>query len=413
MMKAQRNRHVHLPVGTTICIGLLACWMGRAVPGTWLVAHAQSAEQIAEIAAANLRKAERAPVFELDPAWPKQPLPNNWGLGIVWAVKVDSRDHVWVLHQTASPQYAERIKKAGQVPAPALLEFDQQGNLVQAWGLPGQGGWTKGKDRPFPAQAMNIDWKGNVWVTEESRGHEVVKFTRDGKFLLQIGEVDKTNGSNDTTLLGAPSGIDFDPAANEVYIADGYYVNQRVIVFDADTGAYKRHWGRYGLKPDDTFETGKQPMWMTPSPFLVGKTNNLGNFPRFAHGVNVSRDGLVYVADRSHAMLYVHRKDGTYIKEAQTPGPVNSVTFSSDPEQYYLYGNGINASARMYILRRSDLQVLGSFKSDGQHYSSVDSKGNLFTCGLFMPQRWVLKDMPKRSSRDNRQPEATHGSAAR
>src|SRR6267378_4526661 len=186
MMKAQRNRHVHLPVGTAICIGLLACWMGRAVPGTWLVAHAQSAEQIAEIAAANLRK-------------------------------------------------AERIKKAGQVPAPALLEFDQQGNLVQAWGLPGQGGWTKGKDRPFPAQAMNIDWKGNVWVTEESRGHEVVKFTRDGKFLLQIGQVDKTNGSNDTTLLGAPSGIDFDPAANEVYIADGYYVNQRVIVFDADT----------------------------------------------------------------------------------------------------------------------------------------------------------------------------------
>src|SRR2546428_305156 len=187
----------------------------------------------------------------------------------------------------------------------------------------------------------------------------------------------RTNGSNDTTLLGAPSGIDFDPAANEVYIADGYHVNQRVSVFDADTGAYKRHWGRYGLKPDDSFETGKQPMWMAPSPFLVGKTNNLGSFPRFAHGVNVSRDGLVYVADRSHGMIYVHRKDGTYIKEAPTPGPVNSVAFSSDPEQYYLYGNGINASARMYILRRSDLQVLGTFKSDGRHYSRVGSKVNL------------------------------------
>jgi DNA-binding beta-propeller fold protein YncE len=248
---------------------------------------------------------------------------------------------------------------------------------------------------------MNVDWKGNVWVSDESRGHAVVKFTREGKFLLQIGEVDKTNGSNDTKLLGGPSGIDFDPAANEVYIADGYHVNQRVIVFDADTGAYKRHWGRYGLKPDDTFEAGKQPMWMAPSPFLVGKTNPLGNYPRFAHGVNLSRDGLVYLADRSHSIIYVHRKDGTYVKEAPTPGPVNSVAFSRDPEQYYLYGNGINASARMYILRRSDLQVLGSFKSDGQHHIGVDSKGNLFTCGLSMPQKWMLKEVPKRTGGRN------------
>ena len=386
MTTPQRNRQTHLPVGLTIGIALLAVWIGRDVPATWLAAYAQSPEQIGDVALANLRKGERAPTFELDTSWPKQPLPNNWGLGIVWAVKTDSRDHVWVLHQTASPQYAERIKKEGKVPAPAVLEFDQQGNLVQAWGVPGQGGWTQGKDRPFPAQALAVDWKGNIWVSEEARGHAVVKFSREGKFLLQIGEVDKTNGSNDTKLLGGPSGMDFDPAANEIYIADGYIGNQRIIVFDADTGAYKRHWGRYGLKPDDTFEPGKQPMWMTPSPFLVGKVNNPGNYPRFGHGVNVSRDGLVYVADRSHSMVYVHRKDGTYVKEGQTPGPVNSVAFSADPEQYYLYGTGINASARMYILRRSDLQPLGSFKSDGQHHMGVDSKGNLFTCGLFMPQ---------------------------
>jgi hypothetical protein len=399
MTTAQRSRRMRLWIGTPICIGLVACWVGRAVPGKWSVVHAQTAErtaeQIAEIAAANLRKAERPPTFELDTSWPKQPLRNNWGLGIVWAVAVDSRDHVWVLHQIAG-RYSEQITKAGKVPAPAVLEFDQQGNLLQAWGVPGQGGWTQGKDRPFPAQAMNVDWKGNVWISDEARGHAVVKFTREGKFLLQIGEVDKTNGSNDTKLLGGPSGIDFDPAANEVYIADGYHVNQRVIVFDADTGAYKRHWGRYGLKPDDTFEPGKQPMYV-PSPFLAGKPANLSEVPRFAHGVNVSRDGLVYVADRSHSVVYVHRKDGTYVKEAAMPGPINSVAFSRDPEQYYAYATGMNASARMYILRRSDLQVLGSFKSDGQHYMGVDSKGNLFTCGLFMPQRWVLKEVPKRT----------------
>ena len=158
---------------------------------------------------------------------------------------------------------------------------------MQAWGVPGQGGWTQGKDRPFPAQSMNVDWKGNVWVSEETRGHAVVKFTREGKFLLQIGEVDKTNGSDDTKLLGGPSGIDFDPAANEVYIADGY-VNKRVIVFDADTGAYKRHWGRYGKPRPDAADVLAIPAEHQPG------------VPRFAHGVNVSRDKLVYVADRSH-----------------------------------------------------------------------------------------------------------------
>jgi hypothetical protein len=389
---------MRLWLGTVICVGVLACWMARAVPGTGSVLHAQrtqqTPEQIAEIAAANLRKAEPPPRFELDPSWPKQPLPSNWGLGIVWGIAVDSRDHIWVVHQIAG-QYTEEIRKAGKVPAPAVLEFDQQGNLLQAWGVAGQGGWTQGQNRPFPAQAINVDWKGNVWVSEESRGHAVVKFTRAGKFLLQIGEVDHTNGSADTKLLGAPSGIDFDPTANEVYIADGY-LNQRVIVFDADTGAYKRHWGRYGLPPDDTFEPGNQPTWL-PSPFLAGQRPNMGRIPRFAHGVNVSRDGLVYAADRSHSVLYVHRKDGTYVREAALPGPFNSVAFSPDPEQYYLYAGGMNASARVYILRRSDLQVLGSFKSDGQHYMGVDSKGNLFTCGRFMPQKWVLKELPKRT----------------
>jgi hypothetical protein len=155
------------------------------------------------------------------------------------------------------------------------------------------------------------------------------------------------------------------------------------------------------LKPDDTFEAGKQPTWV-PSPFLAGKRANLGEVPRFAHGVNLSRDGLVYVADRSHSVIYVHRKDGTYVKEAAMPGPINSVAFSRDPEQHYAYATGMNASARMYILRRSDLQVLGSFKSDGQHFMGVDSKGNLFTCGLHMPQRWVLKELPKRTGSGGR-----------
>ena len=387
---------MRLRTGIPLGLGLLGSALVAVSPIPWSgpALHAQTAEQvaerIAETAAANLRGPEPPPEFELDTSWPK-PLPNNWGLGQVWGVAVDSRDHVWVVHQIASPRYIQPIRDAGQEPAPAVLEFDQEGNLLQAWGESGQGGWTQGAGRPFPAQAINVDWEGNIWVSEETRGNAVVKFSPDGRFLLQIGHVTRTNGSGDTTLLGGPSGVDFYEPDNEVFIADGYR-NQRVIVFDADTGEYKRHWGRFGLPPNDNFEPGDQPTWL-PSPFLIGRPPNMSpNLPRFVHGVNVSRDGLVYVADRSHSMLYVHRTDGTFVAEKQVPGPFNSVTFSPDPEQRYIYAGGMNATARIFILRRSDLEMLGSFRSSGQHYMDTDSQGNLYTCGQRMPQRWLLKD---------------------
>ena len=79
----------------------------------------------------------------------------------------------------------------------------------------------------------------------------IMKFTQDGKFLMQIGKAGQSHGSNDTENLGLPAKIFVDPKTNEVYVADGYG-NKRVIVFDADTGQFKRYWGAYGHKPDDT-----------------------------------------------------------------------------------------------------------------------------------------------------------------
>ncbi|MGI9610753.1 MAG: hypothetical protein ACR2NL_10720, partial [Acidimicrobiia bacterium] len=227
MTAVQRRRRT----GLSLSLWLLAFWVAgteRAVPGTWCVVHAQTVEQIAdrvaETAAANLRGSEPAPIFELDPSWPK-PLPNNWRLGYPNGVAVDSRDHIWLINNNVG--HLEDIEQAGKNPAPPVLQFDQEGNLLQAWGEAGQGGWAQGEGRPFPSAAINIDWEGNVWVGEERRGHAVVKFTPDGKFLMQIGEVDQTNGSADTTLLGWPAEVNFDPEANEVYIADGY-LNRRI-----------------------------------------------------------------------------------------------------------------------------------------------------------------------------------------
>lgn len=332
---------------------------------------------------ASAQPAEQPPTFERDATWPK-PLPNNWRLGIVWGVAVDQRDHVWVLHDGL--RFLEEIAEEGKVPAPPVLEFDPEGDMVRAWGGHGRGHpWVYRMD-PHPLvgeHGINVDHKGNVWVT--GGGHLALKFTPDGEFLLQIGRLNKTNGSNDPQLLGNPSGVDFDPDTNEIYIADGY-LNQRVIVFDADTGEYKRHWGRYGEAPDDTFEADEVAEYQ-------GRELRL---PRYAHAANLSHDKLVYVADREHSSIHVHRPDGRFIREVSLPAKANSVAFSADPEQYYLYAGGMNSTKKIFILRRHDMELLGSFESEGQHFFDVDSKGNLFTCGRFMPQKFVLTDSPDR-----------------
>lgn len=336
---------------------------------------------------------DRAPTFERDPSWPK-PLPDGWRLGIVWGIAVDPRDHVWVLH--APDNYRDEIEDEDKVPAPPVLEFDPEGNLVRAWGGRDQGHpWVYRMDserlsrvdeypHPVREHALNVDHKGNVWIS--GGGHLVLKFSPDGEFLLQLGELGKTSGSHHPTHLGNPSNVDFDPRTNEVYVADGY-LNKRVVVYDADTGEYKRHWGRYGKPPDDTFEAGPRPAW-------TGFPGPTGFFPRFAHGANVANDSTVYVADRAHDLLHVYEPDGTFIKEGATPGPINSVAFSADPDQFYVYGAGINAAGKIYIMRRDDLKVLGEFDSAGQHFFDTDSKGNIFTCGLLMPEKFVLKDNP-------------------
>ena len=170
-----------------------------------------------------------------------------------------------------------------------------------------------------------MDPQGNVWVA--GGNHLVLKFSREGKFLLQLGERNMTSGSDHPTHLGAPASAGFYPPANEVFIADGY-LNRRVVVFDATTGKYKRHWGRQGKPPDDSFEPHPRKAYANePSP-------GPGTYPRFAHSADVSKDGLVYVADRAHLRTWVFKVDGTFVREAPTPNVINSYGFSADPEQY-------------------------------------------------------------------------------
>lgn len=343
----------------------------------------------------------KVPTFRIDPAWPK-PLPHHWILGAVAGVAVDARDHVWITHRpsTLQPNETRSIWKA----APPVLEFDADGTLLSWWGGPGSG-----YEWPQLEHGIYVDDKDNVWLgAGGDKDSHILKFTRDGRFLMQIGHQGKGQGSNDTENLGAPANFTIDSAANEIYVADGY-VNHRVIVFDATTGAYKRHWGAYGNRPDDGWFTRAGEK--LPGPFSGAMQNE--NKPsqydpngppapqfRIVHAVRISKDGLVYVCDRTNDRLQIFRKDGTFVREVVIAkdtfgsGSVWDVGFSIDPRQQFLFIND-GTNQLIYVLDRQTLEIVSTFGGAGHwagqfygaHNLAVNSRGDLFITETYEGKR--------------------------
>jgi len=330
----------------------------------------------------------RAPRFEVDPLWPK-PLPNHWLLGMTIGVWVDESDHVWIIHRGAATLHAnERALdlKVGEccTSAPPVLEFDQAGNLVRAWGGPGQG-----YEWPESNHGIHVDYKGNVWIGGNGpKDAHLLKFTKDGKFLMQVGGLGKNAGSNDLENFGRVAKIWVDPKTNEAYVADGY-LNKRVAVLDADTGKMKRYWGAFGNKPDDTDQGKYDPK--APSP---------QQFRNPVHCVERTHDGFIYVCDRANDRVQVFRPDGTFVKEAfyarETLGSGSAwdITFSKDAAQRYIFlADGTNEKVR--IIQRDTLQELTSFGDGGRqpgqfygvHSIAADSKGNFYTTETYEGKR--------------------------
>jgi len=339
----------------------------------------------------------QAPMFEVDPLWPK-PLPNHWLLGMTIGVWVDDQDHVWIIHRgaaTLNDNEKALDLKVGEccTAAPPVLVFDQAGNLVRAWGGPGPG-----YEWPDSNHGVHVDYKGNVWIGGNGpKDAHVLKFTRDGKFLMQIGHHGKNAGSNDLENFGRVAKIWVDPKTNEAYIADGY-LNKRVAVLDADTGKMKRYWGAYGNKPDDA-NLGKYDPKAPPAK----------QFRNPVHCVERTNDGLVYVCDRANDRVQVFRPDGTFVKEAfyakETLGSGSAwdIAFSRDPEQRYIFlADGTNEKVR--VILRETLEEITNFGDGGRqpgqffgvHSIAADSRGNLYTTETYegkRVQRFVYKGM--------------------
>jgi DNA-binding beta-propeller fold protein YncE len=331
-----------------------------------------------------------APVFEVDPLWPK-PLPNSWLLGWTIGVWVDDLDHVWIIHRGAgglhnnekgaelNPPIAECCRTA-----PPVLVFDQEGNLLRAWGGAGDG-----YEWPQSNHGIHVDYKGNVWIggNGEKDAH-ILKFTNDGKFIMQVGHLGGNKGSNDLENFGRVAKIWVDSKTNEAYIADGY-LNKRVAVIDADTGKMKRHWGAYGNKPDDTNLGPYDP-----------KAPPAQQFRNPVHCIERSVDDLVYVCDRQNDRLQVFKPDGTFVKEqfyarnTKGAGAVWDVVFSKDPQQkFIMLADGQNE--RIRIIVRDTLEEISNFGDGGRqpgefygvHSIASDSKGNLYTTETYEGKR--------------------------
>lgn len=372
--------------------------------------------------------AVQAPLFEVDPLWPKA-LPNHWVLGSIGGLSIDDQDHIWILNR-GSRTLAANFKQLEMNPpwamccasAPAVLEFDQAGNLLRHWG-----GYPGGPGYEWMDQehGLTIDHKGNVWIGGGAGGDShILKFTKDGEFLMQVGKKDarlirgsltssaaarayKAN-SLDMENFGRPAKLVVDPKTNEAFVADGY-LNTRIVVMDGDSGRFKRIFGAYGNKPDDTlFENAS----------VIGDQSATGYDPtapaaqQFRHAVHcvvVSKDDFVYVCDRQGDRIQVFTKDGKFLKEAwiaretRNAGSVWDLAFSADPRQEYLYvGDGENEL--IHILRRDTLEELTAFGDGGRqpgmfygvHVIGTDSKGNLYTGETYeghRVQRFIYKGL--------------------
>jgi DNA-binding beta-propeller fold protein YncE len=402
------NRNGKLAVGLSLLALLVACSVGQ---------QSMNEGSGSEPALSQDYSAEgMVPMFEVDPFFPKN-LPEHWLQGPIIGVDVDSTDTVWIVHRNTPDQFVASTEVGAiQNPklseccaiGPAVMAFDQQGNLVQHWGGVG----TEAGDYVWPSSnhGITIDHMDNVWIGGNGPGDShVLKFTKDGKFLAQYGKPNArktgekdgqpvyTRNSSDMESFGRVAKIGIDPGANEAYIADGYF-NRRVAVLDVATGAMKRFWGAYGNKPDDAdlprYTAGEEPQKTFRGP---------------VHCSEISNDGLVYVCDRNADRIQIFQKDGKFVSEHMiapatlSQGSTWDIAFSPDPAQRFIYlADGQNM--KVYIIERKTMKTLTAFGDGGRqpgmffavHSIAVDSKGNIYTTETYEGsrlQRFLFKGM--------------------
>jgi len=342
------------------------------------------------------------PTFAADPTWPPA-LPNNWVMGAVASVAVDRRDHVWLLHRPRTVAAGAENRAA-----PPVLEFDPSGKFIQGWGGPSDAFEWPDNEHGIYVDDQEVIWIGGnagtganlirpPWRDDDM----LLKFTMQGKFLQQFGRRDQSGGNKDTKNFKEPADVVVYRKTNEAFVADGYG-NRRVIVIDANTGAFKRMWGAFGNTPVDgpqapppgTAAPPPPPLYTEPGPPL---------FSRPVHSLEVSNDGLLYVSDRGNGRIQVFTIAGKYVKQLfiNPRGIPGAVALSPDPQQQFLYV-GDSGNARILVVDRKSLAIVSEFVKKGSlspHHMATDSKGNIYTAETGRgTQRFLFKGMSPKAT---------------
>ena len=375
-------------------IGLVIFSLGIVLLGAGAMLQGQNKKSAAS---------DKPPVYKVDPFWPK-PLPNKWAMQQIVDISIDKDDHIWMINR-ADPRADEMGAQTNPpraeccVLGPEIIEFAQDGTVMKAWGhknfVPG---W------PNRLQSFIVDRDGNVWISGTDPGDSIIKLDGDGKLLWDFGhrwpkgrEIKQDN--QQTEYLMGVEDFELDMDAREIYVADGAR-NKRVLVYDMNTGAFKRGWGGHGVPLS---EIDNNP---TPEYDLSGPPPDLKPFAQTIHTIHLSKDGLLYLGERGADRVSVYKKDGTFVMsffvhpstQARGPdcgGPFGKVgpcgttfnmSFSADPEQKYLFvADGTNNM--VWIFNRKTGEPAGQFGGAGRYAGQLhwidtvatDSKGNIYT----------------------------------
>jgi hypothetical protein len=389
-------------------------YLGLSLVVAYAAASAAASLGYAQVIPHQALDASGAPQYRVDPFWPK-PLPNRWSMQQIVGISVDTKDHVWFLNRGVHALPIE-LGAEGNPPAalccvlgPELIEADQQGNVVQAWGGPGYiPQWPKS------LQTVIVDSKGFVWISGEATEDSILKFTHDGKLVWDfdhrepVGAKATPENNQDTDHIFNKGRFQLDEVANELYVI----TQKRVLVYDASTGAFKRGWGGHGMPLSEISNKDIPGYTWTGGPPPEEK-----NFVPTVHFLEISKDRRVYVGERGQNRIEVFTPEGKWLQDIyispNTPsqrgecgglnagkptspttpqlftrslcGTMYKMVISNDPQQKYLFVTEAHDDV-VWIVERKSGKTLGYFSGKGRLAGqmefpdsiAIDKGGNIY-----------------------------------
>ncbi len=239
--------------------------------------------------------------------WAQMPAGRTWGSLSAVDIDPDGKS-VWVAERCGGNSCFGKTD-------PPVLKFDASGKLVKSFGA----GLLI-----FP-HGICVDRAGNVWVTDgqgrDGKGHQVFKFSPDGKVLLTLGQAGVVGDGKDT--FNQPNDVAIAPNG-DIFVSDGHSPqkgNARVVKFTSD-GRFIMQFGRHGSGPGE-FEV--------------------------PHALAFDSRGRLFVGDRANNRIQIFDQDGNYITEYKQFGrpsglyiDKNDILYVADSESTDREGYGHN-----------------------------------------------------------------------